>query len=436
VSKTPAEAESDAKSDEQLFWQTYYTRTGRDHLVDGRYINSGNQDCFGRRSTPSGSVAVLADGSSSSFQSKSGSSAAVRIVLNAAEKLLNGGRYQIKTPEDFAKELQKEFFKKVLEHLKPLTRNDRCSKEITSLIEDGFFFTLLIVVVTPDWTAVMGCGDGYYSINGQMKEVKSRAGNFPDYVTYLLCDPIPRGFENIGIKVWDKLDTLEVESFMLASDGISPVIRARTRNKNFSIKQVWSDERFFKGEDGPANVAAIFNDLATDEIYSSVKQVGELVQVEPKTRRGIFNDDVTFIVFVRNPAKAIPENWLDYRKRYEPLLAKKVDETEPAVAAEDSAAVKPAAEQQPVTEPVKDSPAKDATPELKLPPAPTPSKTPAKAEEVEKESWIEWLWNLLSSMLGFEQKSEPEPEKTPQQSPRSSSRKRKKRRKPNAPKKK
>ncbi|HMO16693.1 MAG TPA: protein phosphatase 2C domain-containing protein [Oligoflexia bacterium] len=288
-----------------FFRDFYFTRVGRDHLTDPSYWNSGCQDAFGKRDCFYGKVIVVADGSSSAFESKTGSCAAVRLVLNIAEEMLEMD--PLPKPEEFAAKLQEELLKRLRASLLPFAGPDG---DITAMVEQAYYFTLLIGVVTADWSAVMACGDGFYAINGKIEKIDSREGNYPDYLGYLLCNPIPEGFERVKIEVREVIPTDQLKSIFVASDGIGPVVKKRT-NREFSISEVWENS-LATSESVAAKLAA----FAKDGMELSVIKTGNRAEIEPRLTRGIFGDDVTYVCLVVDPVGEFPEYWAEYRKRH------------------------------------------------------------------------------------------------------------------------
>lgn len=287
---------------ESLFQKFYFTRVGRDHLTDSEYWNSGCQDAFAFRDCLYGTVIAVADGSSSAFESKTGSCAAMRIILNVSEALL--AENPLPTPEEFAVRLQEELLNRLRASITPLAG---IGGDITPIVEQAYYFTLVIAVVTADWTAVFLCGDGYYAINGKMTKVDSRPGNFPDYLGYLLCNPVPQGFENVKLSVREILPTDKLESIFVGTDGIAPVVNKKP-NSTFSIEQIWKDRLIDQNV-----ITEQLTKLCGDRVELSVIQAGQKVEIEPKLTKGRFADDVTFIAMRKNFAGEMPQSWVDYR---------------------------------------------------------------------------------------------------------------------------
>lgn len=282
----------------------FYTRVGRDHLVNPDYWNSGCQDAFGMRDCLHGQVLVVSDGSSSAFESKTGSSAAVRLVLNISQELL--ALDPLPSPEEFATRLQVELLKRLRAALAPFGGIDG---DITPIVEQAYYFTLMIGVVTADWTAIFNCGDGYYALNGKVEKIDSREGNYPDYIGYLLCTPIPRGFETVKIVVKEIIPTDKLRSIFLATDGIAPVINKKPK-RNFSVAEIWEDRTSTQ-----FSIARKMSEFAEDGVELSVIKTGKRVEIEPRTTKGIFGDDVTFVALVVDQLADFPVAWEEYRRR-------------------------------------------------------------------------------------------------------------------------
>lgn len=283
-----------------------YSAIGSDHL-NGQARGSGNQDCYGRREVQNGVIAVTCDGCSDSPDSATGSRAAVRIILDVCEQLLL--REPLPTPEVFAAELQSQLLVRIEASARPITN----SPNATNVYYASYLFTMLVGVVTADWTALFGCGDGYYGVNGTIANVPPRKGNEPEYITYLLMDPIPDGFEDLKVKVLKMCDTLDVKSIMVATDGIEPMVKAELIS-GFKLSDLWNSAKYRDEE----VLQALFKDVN----QPPAAELG--FQAQSSTQGVVFvryvpgvtiHDDYSFVVLVRD-APGLSESWKGYRRRH------------------------------------------------------------------------------------------------------------------------
>jgi hypothetical protein len=165
-------------------------------------------------------------------------------------------------------------------------------------------------VVTPHWTGVFGCGDGFYAINGEVVEIPPRPGNQPEYLAYKLLSEIPKGFEQVGLKVLKVVDTLKVSSVVIATDGIEPI--ATRSIHGFSLAQVWESPQFRDPEVLMNNFNRLSEDKVECQLDNSVYPPQGQVAITP----GIFADDTTLVYTVRNPGEMLPVEWSDYRRAH------------------------------------------------------------------------------------------------------------------------
>ena len=366
-----------------------YSRAGRDHVF-GPYCGNGNQDSFGFRSVEKGIIAVTADGCGSRPDSATGSRAAVRIVLNSCEALL--AREQIPAPEEFAPLLEVQLLSRIAQAAAPLSVDG----DPTSIIDASYLFTLLVAVMTPEWTAVIGCGDGFYSLDGGIEKLPARADNHPEYLAYLLWDPVPEEFQDVHLKVLSQKDTLTVSHLMIGTDGIEPAIKPRGEGADrFQISDLWGRSSFRDAE----AVKSVMDGLGEDKDRLDVVQTSSSVTVRQATRRGIFADDTTFIVMTRNSGVSMPALWRDYRMAHQPKPA-----PSPAPAAG--------------TEPAEEPASKPAAIAADKPPmAPVPKEAPAaplggdakRPAPENRSSWdgfCDWLASVIRLLFGFDNPSE------------------------------
>jgi len=319
---SPPPSTAPVKTEESPFFFYGGSEVGAMHLSDKTHQGKGNQDCFGHRAVFNdsgellGVVGVTADGCGDIMGAMTGSQAAVRIVLNSGQRILEtlGKATEWPKPEALAKILQHDVLTAIRNAASPLTIDGN----INQIVETSYLFTLLITLVTPFETFVFGCGDGLLVVNGKEEILKPREGNEPEYLAYLLCDPIPQGFENIGIKVLRCLDTKHLETLVIGTDGLEPLIKGV---KGFQLADLWRDLTLRN----PGTLAEKFQSLnAPSEPSLSVRNLGpKRVVIELKEENGepAFEDDVTGLVFSRVRGVQFPPSWVATRRKFIPSEA-------------------------------------------------------------------------------------------------------------------
>ncbi len=314
---TAAPAMAQAAGTVSPFFINGATQVGQLHLSKGEHQGTGNQDCFGYRELPRGIVAVTVDGCGSTPDSATGARAAVRIILNVAEQLL--ARDPIPSPDECAKLIQEEVLRRILASATPIAR-DGDVESLNGILYQSYLFTLLITLVTPTWTAVLGCGDGFYAVNDTLNQISPRSDNQPEYLTYRAFSPPPKGFETVQLKVLTVVDdVLGVKSIMLGTDGVEPLKTPRPyKAGTVALADSWLKPEFREPEALMAMLTAVTEPQMT---LVPEERPGGGILVKPVYRPNPCDDDVTMVVLVRNPAVSLPQAWVDYRTRYMPKAA-------------------------------------------------------------------------------------------------------------------
>ena len=282
---------------------------GDDHInAEGEteQLGYGNQDFFGTRECLRGTVVVVSDGCGSAPDSRTGSAAMVRLALNGCEELLTG-EGAIPPPEEFCTRLEAYVLEGIRQAASPLARS---TEQLNGVLHDSYLATLWVAVVTPFWTAILGdVGDGFWAVNGDLKVVKAGGENEPDYLTYRLMDA--EQFAHVGLRVVKVIPTDELQSLLLGTDGIEPIVH--TVEGRFSVQHLWSDSRY---RDQTALVQAL-QPLRRPQVKLVVreKEGGQRAEVSAVRKRGLFSDDATLVVVCRTRAP-LPEAWLDYRRTH------------------------------------------------------------------------------------------------------------------------
>ncbi len=276
------------------------TETGSYHL-SGEHAGKGNQDACGQTLRQYGIVTVVSDGCGSTPDSKTGSSTAVRIVLKVAKKLLASGELP-RTPEEFAKMLEVQ----LLERIKAIAKLMAVDDDPDQILYQSFLFTVHIGVVTPEWSAVIGCGDGFIGVNGTIQELEAGRGNQPDYITYGLFSRGTEEFGRLSLRVLKSVDTLQLDSLLIATDGIAPI--AEVQRRGFTLSDLWKNEKYLEPEVTRETFKGLANDIQVIEKHPSTG--ADRARIE----RGLFGDDATLVVVVRKPGSVLPPSWTEYRR--------------------------------------------------------------------------------------------------------------------------
>ena len=143
-------------------------------------------------------------------------------------------------------------------------------------MSDYLLFTIVGVLITPSETVTFSMGDGAIAVNGKLNQIPAYPDNAPPYLAYGLYCP-----DAVSFEIRDRLPTSEVESILIATDGIDDLIAVET------IGQFWQEDRYFKNPDALRRKLAMLNREETKPDW----QRRELVK-----RSGALSDDTTIVV--------------------------------------------------------------------------------------------------------------------------------------------
>jgi hypothetical protein len=122
-------------------------------------------------------------------------------------------------------------------------------------------------------------GDGAIAINGKLNQIPAYPNNAPPYLAYGLYKP-----EAINFEIRDLLPTSELESLLIATDGIDDLVKVE------DINQFWQEDRYFKNPDAIRRKLAILNREETKPDWNK----RELIK-----RSGVLSDDTSLVVIRR-----------------------------------------------------------------------------------------------------------------------------------------
>ena len=249
---------------------------GRNHVLAGK----NNQDAYRIVSNEKFIIAVVCDGCGSGKHSEVGAKLGARLVINAIADLLNQSAdrdVEISKPE-FWDSVKINLLQKLKDFV-ALSNGD------LEFVNDYLLFTILGSVITSSETVTFSMGDGAIAINGKFTEIPPYADNAPPYLAYGLYKP-----EAINFEIRDRLPTSELESLLIATDGIDDLVKVE------DIHQFWQEDRYFKNPDAIRRKLAMLN---REEIKP------DWHKKELTKRSGVLSDDTTFVV-IRRPSPTTP----------------------------------------------------------------------------------------------------------------------------------
>ena len=190
--------------------------TGREHIR----INKNNQDAVLIKSTADYVIGIVADGCGSKTHSEVGAWLGVEILVEAIANHL---------PQSLTEETLDTIGEQVIDRLPKLSN-----------FQDYYLFTLLGFVVTSTDTIVFGCGDGLFSINGDLSQL-SFENNAPPYLIY----------PGTKLEVYQHIPTEELTSIVIATDGLEDWLKAKDLNQFSQL------DKYFKNPDQVRRTLAI-----------------------------------------------------------------------------------------------------------------------------------------------------------------------------------
>ena len=236
---------------------------GRNHVLAGK----NNQDAFRVVRQEQYIIAVVCDGCGSGKHSEVGAKLGARMVIDAIADLLN---YDLAISDrEFWKAVQTNLLQKLKDFV-AISNGDM------EFVNDYLLFTIVGVLITSSETVTFSIGDGTIAVNGKLNQIPAYPDNAPPYLAYGLYHP-----DAVSFEIRDRLPTSEVESILIATDGIDDLIAVE------AIRQFWQEDRYFKNPDALRRKLAMLNREETKPDW----QRRELVK-----RSGALSDDTTIVV--------------------------------------------------------------------------------------------------------------------------------------------
>jgi serine/threonine protein phosphatase PrpC len=248
---------------------------GRNHVLTGK----NNQDAYQISVNERFITAVVCDGCGSGKHSEVGAKLGSRMVIEAIANLLN------QDPSLDSEISTSEFWDSVkihlLQNLKEFVSlfNGNMGNSDMQFVNDYLLFTIVGALISEYETVTFSIGDGAIAINGKFTEIPPYADNAPPYLAYGLYK-----LEAINFEIRDRLPTSELESLLIATDGISDLVQVE------DINQFWQEDRYFKNPDAIRRKLSMLN---REEVKPDWNK-RELIK-----QSGILSDDTSLVV-IRN----------------------------------------------------------------------------------------------------------------------------------------
>ncbi|PZO41508.1 MAG: protein phosphatase [Pseudanabaena frigida] len=239
---------------------------GRNHVL----ANKNNQDAFRVVRRSQFMAAVVCDGCGSGNHSEVGAKLGARMVIETIADLLN--QDLAIGNQDFWNIVQTNLLQK-LKGFVAIAQGDL--EFAMEFVNDYLLFTIVGVLITPSETVTFSMGDGTIAMNGKLNQIPTYPDNAPPYLAYGLYRP-----EFVSFAIRDCLPTLELESILIATDGIDDLVKVE------NINQFWEEDRYFKNPDAIRRKLAMLN---REDVKPDWNQ-RELIK-----QSGVLSDDTTLV---------------------------------------------------------------------------------------------------------------------------------------------
>ena len=286
----------------QLFQIAGGSIIGFDHIR----LNKNNQDGYHWLMNDKAILGVVCDGCSNGSHSEVGASLFSRYLCQAVEAHLPS--HNSSTENLDWNGILENARHSLLIQLK--TVSEKMDGNPAENLINYFLFTIIGFVITLESAIVFSLGDGCYAMNGKFHDIPTYTNNEPPYLAYGLFKEHKHRFtiEQLKFKVLGQINTKELESLLIGSDGVLDLHRNAQNcfpGKNEiigSIAQFWLKESYFLNPDQIRRTLALMNRTTTRP--DPLKKT--LIKSNP-----LLPDDTTLIVIRRNQTMESEESHED-----------------------------------------------------------------------------------------------------------------------------
>jgi len=164
------------------------------------------------------------------------------------------------------------------------------------VITESFLFTIVAAVMGKDYTYVLSFGDGFYAINGQLHEIGPFENNAPPFIAYGAIEEHVKNVSDLKFVLHEIMPTPEVESLLLASDGLKDLAQAEEQRMPGKqelvgpVSQFWTDDLYFSNEVALSRKLAMVNRSVAKMDRQRTRLIHEI---------GYLKDDTTLVAIRR-----------------------------------------------------------------------------------------------------------------------------------------
>jgi hypothetical protein len=238
---------------------------GNDHKLLGR----NNQDYFVVKKNNDKIVGIVCDGCGSGAHSEVGAKIGANIIVD-----------RIMSSTNLTPAIRKVLHSEIA-HIAAMMCGD--SSKVNTVIWDYFLFTIMGFIIEKDKTVIFSIGDGVYSLNGEKYAIEYE-NNAPPYIMY----------ENSTFKLLQTVDTKDLNSLIIGSDGLNDIERCKDNLDPFGknliggIDQFVDGDKYFYNRDNVRRRLDIINRSLTTVVDGNIIKT-----------KGVLRDDTTLIAVRR-----------------------------------------------------------------------------------------------------------------------------------------
>jgi serine/threonine protein phosphatase PrpC len=262
--------------------------------IIGQYhlrINFNNQDNYIITEHPDHIVAVVCDGCGSGVTSEVGATLGSSMV---SWELSASGLHRLGDNKEEVELCLERVRRLIVDRITAVAF--KAGLPFVTVISDCFLFTIVAAVVGKEHTYIISFGDGFYALNGKVSEIGPFENNAPPYVAYGAIEEHLKEKEDLHFVLHEIIPTSELESLLVATDGLSDLIEAEEKKlpgKNELVgpaSQFWTRDLFFSNQAAVSRRLALINRSVTKIDRKNVRLTQE---------HGYLKDDTTLIAIRR-----------------------------------------------------------------------------------------------------------------------------------------
>jgi hypothetical protein len=161
-----------------------------------------------------------------------------------------------------------------------------------NVISDSFLFTIVAVVIGKEYTYIISFGDGFYALNGDVKEIGPFENNAPPYIAYGTVEERIEKRSDLRFVLNEVIPTSDLQSLLIATDGLGDLIKSEKMNLPGktelvgSVSQFWTNDLFFSNQAAVGRRLSLINRSVTRIDRKHIRLIQE---------HGYLKDDTTLV---------------------------------------------------------------------------------------------------------------------------------------------